>query len=821
MAFRGSETNVRRRQHTGTALTDPVDAKIILALSDGIMVLRLDPTEPAVVAVIQANPAALRLLGVAGLPFGQADLAPPLAVLFDREHAGRYADAARTGKAAPVETVVAPSGPMSPQYAMRILPLADDLVALQFQDITEQERGERAVLALRNLSQQMHSTLDPERLLEILLRESMALMDAESGIAAFCTEEGISCFRFVHHGKVVPERECYLGGRFVCRTILSDNPYLANDLPRDPRANPEMLRRFQLHSALGTPIVDADAGIIGFLEVHNKAERDFTHLDEEQLAAVAQTAVTAMKNSLDYQEISRITQRLRETSQRYQFLVEDLDAIVWEADLGTWQFSFVSRQAEKVLGYPLKQWLTEPHFLVDHMHPEDRDAAVSFCTTAIQKGVDHQLLFRVTAADGRIVWLQENVRVARDPDGSPCCLRGLFLDVTDRIAVEDLLRRSESRFRSTFESAGIGIALISPKGYPIQTNPALRLLLGYGEEELTGRSFFELDHPDDREADLALFREVMEGRRERYLLEKRFLNKNGHLLWARFIVSLVRDGEEAPEYAIGMLEDITERKAAEEEVAVLLAKVRENAAQLELRVAERTSQLEEMNLELKSFAYSVSHDLRAPLRAIQGFSEILQDEAGLSATAREAVDRILSAARRMDVLIQDLLAYSRITQQEVTLNPVDLNRVVAEAVNQLRLETGERDIVIEVAESLPAVQGHHPVLTQVVLNLLTNAVKFVGPGVTPRIRIWAETEGDLVRLKVQDNGIGVAPEHRERIFNLFERLYGNEMYPGTGIGLAIVRKGVTRMGGRIGVESEPGRGSLFWIELPRPASIPE
>ena len=263
--------------------------------------------------------------------------------------------------------------------------------------------------------------------------------------------------------------------------------------------------------------------------------------------------------------------------------------------------------------------------------------------------------------------------------------------------------------------------------------------------------------------------------------------------------------------------DITERKKAEAEIAGLLAQVQRNSAELEQRVAERTAQLEEINAELDSFAHSVSHDLRAPLRTMKGYAELLLGDQSLGEQERiYYLKRILSAAQGMERLIQDLLAYSHMSSQEIQLQTVSLSEVVEDATRQLELASGGKRYILEVADQLPEVIGHHVVLVQVLLNLMTNSLKFMPKGVTPRLRIWAEQDQGNCRLLVEDNGIGIAPQDQERIFKIFERLHDVESYPGTGIGLAIVRKAVARLGGRIGVESREGEGSRFWIELKQP-----
>jgi len=250
--------------------------------------------------------------------------------------------------------------------------------------------------------------------------------------------------------------------------------------------------------------------------------------------------------------------------------------------------------------------------------------------------------------------------------------------------------------------------------------------------------------------------------------------------------------------------------------ALAFRQIAQNSRELERRVAERTGQLEEINRELDSFAYSVSHDLRAPLRAIQGFAAILLEKRAKADNPERGafLERILRAARDMDQMILDLLDYSRLSRQELLSHTVSLSQVVREAVQQLELADGRGGYHLSVADALPWVRGDHAVLVRVVLNLLSNAVKYVAPGVTPELRVWAEQADAKVRLYLQDNGIGIAPKDQERIFKVFERLHGVESYQGNGIGLAIARKAVTRLGGRIGVQSRPGEGSRFWIELP-------
>jgi signal transduction histidine kinase len=237
--------------------------------------------------------------------------------------------------------------------------------------------------------------------------------------------------------------------------------------------------------------------------------------------------------------------------------------------------------------------------------------------------------------------------------------------------------------------------------------------------------------------------------------------------------------------------------------------------ELERQVEERTARLSDANRELDAFAYTISHDLRAPLRAMHGYADALVEDYGaaLEEEGRGFAAAISAAALRMNALIEDILAYARMAREELHLRAVALDPIVERArAAQYERRGDEQDIVIE--HPLRSVIAHPVALAQVLDNLLSNAIKFVAPGVRPRVRIRAEDVGGTLRLWIEDNGIGIVEEHRARIFEPFERLHGVESYPGTGIGLAIVRRATERMGGRCGVEPGPGSGSRFWIELP-------
>ena len=234
-------------------------------------------------------------------------------------------------------------------------------------------------------------------------------------------------------------------------------------------------------------------------------------------------------------------------------------------------------------------------------------------------------------------------------------------------------------------------------------------------------------------------------------------------------------------------------------------------AGLEARVKERTAALEQSVVDLEMFSYTVLHDLRAPLRAMEGYSKhVLEREKTLDPGSRSALQRVADAASRMDRLTRDVLAYSRISRGELELRKVELEAVVDHVVASYP-KLAQAELVVR--RPIPAVIGQASLLTQAISNLLVNAATFVAPGTRARVEVWAEKKDGKVRLLVRDNGVGIAAEHRERIFRPFERVPGIARSEGTGIGLAVARKALERMRGRVGVESELGEGATFWIEL--------
>jgi PAS domain S-box-containing protein len=388
-------------------------------------------------------------------------------------------------------------------------------------------------------------------------------------------------------------------------------------------------------------------------------------------------------------------------------------------------------------------------------------------------------------------------------------LLGVWQDITERKRAEQALRESEERFRSLFEEARDGILLADPDTKQlVMANRAICTMLGYSRKQFEQLRVHDIHQEADLPYVLDRFEKLAKGEL-RVAVDVPMKRKDGHVFYAD--VSAAPVLLKGQHFLMGQFRDVTDRRRAEEAL-------REMAKTLERRVEERTRELKEKNAELDAFASSVSHDLRAPLRAMEGFANALIDDYAdrLDTDGREYCEHIADAAQRMDELINDLLAYSRLGRTELSMQAVSLDRAIRAAIGRLKPEIDEKQASVVVEGSLPDVMAHYSTLVQISANLISNAVKFVAPDVRPEVRIWAEPRDGSVRLWVEDNGIGLDDEHHDLIFQVFTRLHGIESYPGSGIGLAIVHRAVDRLGGRIGIESHLDEGSRFWVEFGSP-----
>lgn len=407
--------------------------------------------------------------------------------------------------------------------------------------------------------------------------------------------------------------------------------------------------------------------------------------------------------------------------------------------------------------------------------------------------------------------IEDSAAPIRASDGQLIGVVLVFHDVSERKKSEAALRASERRFRLWTELNVIATGIADLTGHFLEANEALLTLLGYTREDLEAGRFNwrDLTPPDQLERDHKAIAEARaRGACQPY--EKEYFHRDGRRVpviigYALFHDPARHDRQDTDELAICFIVDISDRKRAE--------------AELELRVEERTARLKAALADLEAFSYTISHDLRAPLRSMRGYAEFLVEDHGraLDEEARGYLQKIVESGEHLDRMIRDVLTYTRVSKGLVPLETVELGSLLAGMLERYPHFTGE-NLRVELAPDLPKVRGNEALLTQCFSNLIGNALKFVPPERKPHVRIRAETREGRARVWVEDNGIGIAPEDRGRIFGIFERLHAATAYEGTGIGLSIVRRAVEKMGGAIGVESERGEGSRFWIELETPDS---
>ena len=420
----------------------------------------------------------------------------------------------------------------------------------------------------------------------------------------------------------------------------------------------------------------------------------------------------------------------------------------------------------------------------------------------------HEEEARMRCKDGTIreVLISSSGRWA---DGKLLHTRCFTRDISKRKPAE----LARARLAAIVESSDDAIVSKDLNGVITSWNRGAERLFGYSPQEAIGQPVTLLIPPDLFDEEPDILKRIRRGEKiEHYETVRR--RKDGTLVNISLTVSPIIDARGQIVGASKVARDITGRKQTEAALQHANERLANQAAGLERLVTERTAELTATNKQLEAFVYSIAHDLRAPLRAMEGYSAMLLEEAGavLNETTRGYANRINKSAQVLDTLLRDLLAFSRLTQERIELAPVKLESAVQFALDLLQEEIQRKKARVEIATLLPTVLAHAPTLGQVMVNLVSNALKFVAPGQPPLIRLRAEERGEFVRLWVEDNGIGIAPEHQEQIFRLFTRLHG-ATYGGTGIGLTVVKHGIERLRGQVGLESARGQGSRFWVEL--------
>lgn len=490
---------------------------------------------------------------------------------------------------------------------------------------------------------------------------------------------------------------------------------------------------------------------------------------------------------------------LRESEARFRLLFEHNPAPMLVYERGSLRLRAVNEAYLGQYGYSREEALT---MVLPDLYPESEKAAI---TALIPQLHGHAYVgeWHHKRKDGTLV---DIVAYSHDMDFEGCGARiAVIHDITERKRTEDALRMSEARYRTLLETAPFPVVITRlDDGILRYGNRRAEEKFGISRDQAIGQlsSNFYLD-AEERDQFLArLMRETVVSDHE-----LRLRAADGAPFWAQLSAAIIEFEDEPAIFS--SINDISARKQAEEEVRQL------NTA-LEQRVAERTAQLLAVNKELETFTYSVSHDLKAPLRGIDGYSRLLLEDhaAQLGEEGRTFLANIRRGAKQMAQLIEDLLAYSRIERRHLQAGQVNLPRFVDTVIAERAEEITARGVTMKTNIPQQTVIADRDGLAMALRNLLDNALKFTRDAPQPVIEIGLHLESGVCVLWVRDNGIGFDMKFHERIFEIFQRLQLAEEFPGTGIGLAIVRKAMQRMGGRAWATSAPGQGATFYLEMP-------
>ena len=463
------------------------------------------------------------------------------------------------------------------------------------------------------------------------------------------------------------------------------------------------------------------------------------------------------------------------------------------------------------------------------VHDEDRgiiESAIRRATERNEPGIEVE--YRVNGADGRVRWVVARGKFVRDDAGTPVGLNGAVVDITDRKAAEDALRLSEGRFRSAFANSAVGMALATLDGRFLEANPAYCSITGYSEHELGGQDLLSITHPEDRAPKRRQLRRLLSGEVPSFIIVKRYLRKDGRVVWVQNSVSLLWDARGEPANLIVLTEDITERKRAEEERADLHA--RERAARVLAEDALRQAELVQLEVEAAGrakdrFLAMLSHELRTPINPVLLTASAMLDDPSTPESQRPTWRMIRDNIGLEARLIDDLLDVMRTIQGKMTYQweVVDAHDLLRKTEGIVRSDAHAKRIRMETGLEAPRshVRADSARLTQAFWNLVRNALKFTDEG--GAITIRSRNEGDRLVVEVSDTGIGIEPEALGKIFNAFEQAEDSitRRFGGLGLGLAISKSVVdAHLGSLTAVSPGPGLGATFTIELPTTAPLP-
>lgn len=499
---------------------------------------------------------------------------------------------------------------------------------------------------------------------------------------------------------------------------------------------------------------------------------------------------------------NRIYKELLDTKQRFQIAIEAARTRVWELRPDKDKL-ILDNNLPPLFGYNEKEIQSTTEERMKLIYEEDRELvlkAIKKCSEG--KSKSFELEHRIYEKDGSIGWiLLRGIQIPPE-NGKPARLIGSATDITDRKNYEEALRKSEEKFRNIFESSGIGMAILGPDGQFTKVNSAFCEIMGCNDEEILETNFRDITHPDDLEKSVNLIEDMIKNELlESSSLEKRYIHKNGEVIWALTTLSLIRGTDGKPLFFIAQIQNITKRKKNEEQLL------------------KYTDELSILNTSKDKFFSIISHDLRTPFNSLLGISEFLtQSYDELSpAEAKESITSIYHASQNVYNLIINLFEWSRLQSSRIEIEkiPINLNGNINELINLYKHNAEAKNITLRhnISKDINVVADKYTLET-VLRNLINNAIKFTKPGGT--VSVSATKKDLLAEITVADNGVGISSENQKKIFRIDAQFKTNGTVDetGSGLGLILCKEFVEENGGTISVNSEEGKGAKFIFTLP-------
>jgi PAS domain S-box-containing protein len=685
--------------------------------------------------------------------------------------------------------------------------------AASFEDITERKQAEDAILREQNLSQ--------------------SLVNSLPGILYLFDEHG----RFLRWNKRfegVTECSADEIARMTPLDFFDDEekPLIAERIQKvfvtgqaDAEAN------FVSKSGKHTPYyftgvltqIDGKSCLIGMgidITARRQAEGEIRKLNAELEQRVSER--TAQLETANKELADEITERrraeeiLRESEERFRQMAENIQEVFWMSSPDITEMIYLSPAFQKIWGRSCESVYLNPLSWVEAIYSEDCGRVLQ--ALEIHAQGEYEAQYRIVRPDGAVRWIHDRGFPVRDEAGQIIRMVGIAEDITERKQVEEALREAERRYRTLFEQAPDGVLIVEPETAAIiEFNEAAHRQLGYSRDEFSGLSIPDIEAAEHPEETKAHIEHILSTGREDFETQHR--TKSGEVRQVSVTVQKIQlSGREVLH---SIFRDITELKRAEEAITKLNQDLQRRAAELEAA-----------NKELESFSYSVSHDLRAPLRAIDGFSRILMEDFApqLPDEAKRYLDLVRKNTQQMGTLIDELLSFSRLGRQPLKKETVSPLVLLSRALEQLNAEQAGRQIELLTGD-LPVCLADPTLLTQVFVNLLSNALKFTRRREVAKVEIGAlpiadcglqiadSIKSEISNLQspiyfVRDNGVGFDMRYADKLFGVFQRLHRAEEYEGTGVGLAIVQRIIHRHGGRVWAEAEVEKGATFYFTLP-------